>query len=84
MCDGVGNQQLAPEGSTQGKVSFVQTQLWILRCKNMGGEIDRERERENRSVGIKLDKRVYLCGLLIKRTANVDVVHVCLSELLTG
>jgi len=30
MCDGVGNQQLASEGSTQGKGSFVQTNLWIL------------------------------------------------------
>ena len=43
--------------------------------------MERERERENRSVGIKLTKHVYLCGLLIKRTTNVGAVHVCLNSL---
>jgi hypothetical protein len=44
----------------------------------------REREKENRSVEIKLTKRVYLCGLLVKHATNVAVVHVCLSDLQLG
>jgi hypothetical protein len=44
MCDGVGNQQLAPEGRTQGKVCFVQTHYVFCDVRNWE-ETEREREK---------------------------------------
>ena len=82
MCDGVGNQQFAPEGSAEGKGSLYKASYGFCDVRNWeekwrGREGDRE--RENRSVGIKLNKHINLCGLLTKRPTNVDAVHVCLN-----
>ena len=52
VCDGVGNQQLAPEGSTEGMGSLYKASYGFCDVRNWKEKWrEREREREREKIG---------------------------------